>query len=1108
MRLGQVLITSLIVILFALGYSFGQDNPTETLTDTIAAPKAKKEKIKKSKEKSAQNSDNPNATQFTETTNDSVDFFADELLPDTVFNQSYGSSDVRYSTYNTSGRLLGKDISSMPVSTFEAALQGQVAGLQVTQLSGAMPGASVRTLIRGTHSIHSASEPLYVVDDMPVMSHFYGPANDNNILGATLSPLAYINPHDIESITILKDGEAKALYGARGANGVIVIRTKRGLAKRDTGYTIFDYNQSISSMTGNIDYVNSSEWLLMADEGKKNYYGTGYIPFQPYNTGTTGNRTLTRELANNTNTNWKDAVVRNAAVTREYNVLGTRGFKDGSFFLSGQYKDQTGVLTGGQMQRYATRANLDFQVAPAAAAFAGFNFAYTKTNVAPLEYGWYMYNSSPLAALGTPFVASGNRTLYPLSALPFTPRDSAGSTWNANDANNLFANLRPDNLRNENQEYRTNANIGVRFKLDTLLKGLTFTNRLAVEYINNLNIFYKDVRIDNLPDTSGVDTTAARRLIALTSTAYQRERSIYNFNFQSYFNLQRTFFDSALYVDATLGYENIDQRSRFANYGGNRIFSNRQDVGNLIISDGVSIKQVETAYYPNNGFRSVFYRGLAMLDNRFLASFTIRNERSFLFNGNPATYFGFGGGWIISNEAFMKPIQDKISYLKLRASYGESGNSFVSMYPSITQTRYDYGLPVNNADTLIPPGTDVGGVPSAGSFARGVRLDSVFFAGNPNLKPEIIRTSDISLDWAILKNRIAGSFTYYYSTTQNMILPTYPLPASFSTNNPSLMLYSNTNTVLENRGFEITVSSLNMSTAKGFKWTTSFNIATNANKVLRIGDNTALGVDPNRDARGYLGVVYDNSLTYSVQGSKLGEFYLAEYAGVDTRTGLEMIYELDKDHFKATGQTRRTGNIIRATHENVMNNRFRQEGKTGLPTYWGGITNTFEYKGFDLMFLVAFQGGNYIYDMEEMNTSYLGVGLNNIRKDVYNDYWRTDNSVALYPALSFNPQGIDLDGEKPGRMTDRFLHRADYIRLRQLQIGYSLPKRYCAYLKLQKLRAYASVNNLVTISGYNGYTPEALNASGSNLHRNMGQGVLMGSLPQVRTWQFGVTVAF
>lgn len=1103
MRLGQKLIAKMIVLLVAFQQGFSQELAIQT--QEIADSVTTKRKKTKSTKKQTNNLLNDSLMIVV---NDSSKLFVDELPADTIFQRTYGFSDTRFTTYNTNARLWGREINRMPVSTVDATLQGQLAGLHVTQLSGAMPGASVRTLIRGTHSFYSASEPLYIVDDMPIMAQFCGPANDNNSLGATRTPLAFINPHDIESITLLKDGEAKALYGARGANGVIVIRTKRGLAKKDTGYTIFDYNQSVSSITGNIEYVNNQEWLLMADEGKKNFYGTGFTPFQPYNTTTAGNRTLTRQLANQTNTNWKEAVVQNAAITRQYNIMGMRGFKDGTFFLSGQYQDQIGALTGGQMKRYATRANLDFQVSPAVAAFAGFNFAYTQTHLSPLEFGWYMYNSSPLAAQGTPFIQSGNRTLYPLSALPFVPKDSAGSSWNTNDANNLFANLRPANLRNENQEYRTNASLGTRFNLDTLLKGLSFTNKLAVEFINANHIFYKDERIDNIPDTSGVDTTAARRIIGLSSTAFQKERTIYNFNFQSYLNLQRKLFDSALYIDITLGYENIDQRSRFSNIGGNRIFSNRQDVGNLQITDGVSIKQVETAYYPNYGFRSWFYRGLLMLDNRFLTSFTLRNERAYLFGGNPLTYFGLGAGWIISNESFMRSLQDKISYLKLRASYGESGNSFVSMYPAITQTRYDYGLPINNADTLIPPGVIVGGVSSAGAFARGVRLDSVFFAGNPHLKPEIVRTSDISLEWAIFKNRITGSFTYYYSTTQNMILPTYPLPASFKTSNTSLMLYRNTNTVLENRGFEWVVSTLNISTSKGFKWTTTLNFTTNSNKVLRIGDNTALGVDPYRDARGYLGITYDNMLTYAVQGSKIGEFYLAEYAGIDSRTGLEMIYELDKEHFLATGQTRRTGNVIRATHENVINNRFRQQGKTGLPTYWGGITNSFEYKGFDLSFLVVFQGGNYVLDLEEMNTSYLDYGLSNIRKDVYNDYWRTDNPTASYPALTLNPQGLDLDGRKPGRLTDRFLRRADYVRLRQLELGYSLPYQLCKKLKMQKLRIYSSVNNLLTLSGYNGYTPEVLNGSQNNLHRNIGQGVLLGSLPQVRTWQFGLTISF
>jgi TonB-linked SusC/RagA family outer membrane protein len=1037
--------------------------------------------------------------------NSAADSIAAMLLADSIstaeqklVNRGYGLSDPLYLGSNISV-VKGSAINYMPVSNFEIGLQGQAAGLNIQQASGALPGSSVRAMIRGTSSIFANTEPLYIVDGVPVISSFYGPLNNNNAdiynssATAVSNPLNYINPQDIESVSVLKDAEAKAFYGARGANGVILITTKTGKRGKDQGFTTVNYNVGFSTSYNNdaVSYVDGSTWLNTVDRARANAgINTPFTPAAPL-VSHTGAIPLTRALADSTNTNWKDYVYRSSqAVTQELNLATTKGFAGGSFSLSSQYRKQESTLTGGVFTRFGVRASADFDINKNLIADATFQYVYTENQKPLLGKGLYMYNSSPLADTDS----FGN----PITALPFSPvtilNPATGDfiSYNTMLGNNISANLREDSkgnrllARNDNTESRTVATTGLKYKI---IDGLTANARLAFEYILNYNIAYQSALLDN--------RAPATNRFALQQRANEAERSIYNTNIQGYVNFTRRIKD--VRVDATAGIEFISQNFRRADFGSaNGVITNpaRLDLGNAPINQFISAANV--SYYPDFNLSSIYSRGNVSYKDKYLFGLTLRSDRpggGFTNSAASDVFHAISAGWIVSNEKFMKENADFISLLKIRVSTGVSGN----MYIPSDYTRNIYGYSTRPGQVLRA-------------------YDSVMFAGNQAMQWERVRNADVGLDVGFLENRIIASVGYYYALTQNMLMPVNQVPAGYNTNDTNMVFWTNTSSgQLRNSGWEFNITSTNIET-NDFKWTTSFNFTTNANEILSL-DYSAAGkrvVLEANNSPALQGVIIDrklgavsgaNNMLVSREGGSLGTYYLAQYAGIDKSTGLEMIYELDKDVYNATGQTVRTGNVIRATEDNVMNNRFVNERKTGAPTYYGGFSNTFTYKGFDLTAHFTFQGGNYIYDFEELRTSYVGNGTTQIRTDAL-DTWTPQNPNAAYPALVFTTNNTDLDGLKMSRMTDRFLHRADFIRFRTLQLGWTMPENMAKKIKLKEVRAYAQVHNLFTYSPYRGFSPEIVNTSSVAYERNVGQGMMYGSLPQVRTFNLGLTLTF
>ncbi len=468
--------------------------------------------------------------------------------------------------------------------------------------------------------------------------------------------------------------------------------------------------------------------------------------------------------------------------------------------------------------------------------------------------------------------------------------------------------------------------------------------------------------------------------------------------------------------------------------------------------------------------------------DRYLIGFSVRSDGSSKFAEDYrwATFPAVKAGWIISDEPFLASIEP-ISILKIRSSYGITGNQ------SIPDSRF-YTIMKNDADNRYSYQSLSG---------AGTKITNI---GNPFLTWETTREFEIGLDYGFAKNRVSGSFAYYYQSVFDLLLQS-EIPPSTGLEG-SNKFWENIGD-MHNAGYEFDIVSVNMhNKSADFKWTTSFNFTWNENQV----DQLTPSID--RDGKGMT-----NGDRLIRSGNELNTWYLAEYAGIDPERGVEMIHEIDYEHYLETGETVKTGRLIPATLSNVNKHKVILEGKTDMPKYYGGFTNTFSYKGFDLSFQINYSGGNYVYDYNLQRTSFVHNGQNLIKRELLTDAWSEDNTEnAKYPRIvwnSFDNYGWDPDAndgegdwvEGPGagnytpeqRKYSKFLYKADYFRLKNLRLGYTVPARYSRKINVQKFRVYVSATNLLTFTDYPGYDPETSKAE-----------VISIPLPHLKTYSLGV----
>jgi TonB-linked SusC/RagA family outer membrane protein len=911
-----------------------------------------------------------------------------------------------------------KDLQIKNSSSFEGALQGLAAGVSVQTQSG-VPGAPTRILIRGASSINSSTDPLWIIDGVPIFSDDF----TQNRGSTGQSPLSLINQNDIESIQVLKDAAATSIYGSRAANGVIIVTTKTGKGK---GVTSIDYSTGVSDLTrkpSDIGYVNTQQWFQTLDR----LYLSAGRPFTMddyYQANRLAFTKVTRAQAESINTDWYDLLFRKSTF-QDINISSSKASEGTQFYISGNYRKDNGVQIHNSLQRASIRSNIDFNPTGIFSVGMKANLSYT-INSRQQNNGFLNTGGGGING-GLNAVTGASMPWYPVYDF-----DNPNKYFNPYSGANPMAYADPANLKDELTQYRGIGSVYANLKIP-FVKGLSLRTELSADFLQSNSIFY------NSPDIYWDATKTPQAPNSFASDQAVTRRTV---NYNGYGTYDRSFGDHSVIVVG--GAEATRTDAAFRGATGKDLVGTLQQLGSpgTLLSAG-------SGFGGERYLGAFFGRANYKFKDRYLLGVSARRDGSSAFGKDYrwGNFIAYSAGWIISDEPFMNFLGGN-TFIKLRGSYGETGNQNVP--GSLDQPLYISGLYYGGSNILGVNGTLPSNVPVK------------------DITWETTKSTDVGIDFGFLKNRINGSVAYYNKNVEGMLL-TAPVPLSAGIGG-SNTIWGNLGN-MSNTGVELEVHSTNFNT-KNFRWTTDFNIAFNNNKVK--------GLTPDADQTGK-GLV-QNVVYISRKEEKRRQWYLANYVGIDPQLGVPMIQALDTAHYNATGKTRVLKNskgqdsLIYGTITNINANKFIQEGKSPDPTYYGGITNTFQYKNFELGFLISFSGGNYIYDYSLQTASAVGP-QKQFLSEVYAKSWRgPGDNTAEYPQMRIG--GLDVDGTIIADFAERetyntkWLYKGDYVRLRNIRLGYNLPNQVTKKIGLQGIGFSITGTNLWTGTDYRGFDPE------------------------------------
>jgi TonB-linked SusC/RagA family outer membrane protein len=682
-------------------------------------------------------------------------------------------------------QLSSKDVENVPTVSFEQAIQGRTPGVTINQGSGKL-GAGVQIRVRGSSSVTASNQPLYVIDGIPVTSQDVGSDTE------PLNPLADLNPNDIESITILKDAASAAIYGSRASNGVVLVTTKQGRAGQSR--VNLGYYVGTSETTKRREFLNAAQYKELFSEAATN---EGYDPEEEF----TGNGL---DFNSTTDQKWSDEPFRKGKVA-QYDLNVSGGDAKTRFYISTTYNDQTGIIIGNRYRRGSTRVNLDHSITDKLRV--GLNLSLTRSvnDRTPNDNAF----SNPVQ----------------LNALPPIQPKIDPATGRLNQ-NTLYYNNLIDLDRGFNRAgtYRSFSNVNLSYQP---IKNLTLRTEAGADFLNLNEELYRAAGTQDGGNT-GYGYSNQVQVINYTTN----NTAVYNKTLNEDHNVE---------VLAGFSFQRSSTKRTSAEGRG---FPNDQftKVASAAIKTAGSSSSEE-------GFSFVSYFGRVnyAFQGKYLLSGSVRRDGSSRFGANnPYGTFGAGSaGWVISEESFLKD-NSILNLLKLRASYGLTGNAEIGNFAA-------RGL--------------FNAVPYADQ--AGIRPSTI--VGNPDLTWESTAQADLGLEFGFLDNRISGEIDVYNKKTTDLLLSR---PLAFSNGYTSV-----TENVgeLRNRGLEISLNTRNFD--KEFKWTTNFNISFNRNEI------TSLAAPIQSQ---YLGSVR--------QGEPIGVFYGRKYAGVDAANG-------DALYFKADGGT-------------------------------------------------------------------------------------------------------------------------------------------------------------------------------------------------------------
>ena len=930
------------------------------------------------------------------------------------------------------------DIAKTQSSDVTRALEGVVAGVQMTTSTGSL-GSSPSIMVRGISSMSAGTAPLYVVDGIP----YSGDMNN-------------INPADIESMTVLKDAASNALYGARGANGVIMITTKK--AKRGDAVVnveakwglntkaLKDYDvitdpgqyyeayyaalrnyyerpDPVKDEDGNLIYtpgLSPSQAHIKANQtmtGSTTAGGLGYIVYD-YPMGQTlvgingrlnPNATLGRiigyedELYLISPDSWIDEAYRNS-LRQEYNISVSGSGEKISVLASFGYLNNKGIIDGSDMYRYTARLRADYQAKKWLKI--GANLSYT-------NYNWNNGNSDEGSGSSTGNVfaiATGIAPIYPVymknpdGTIKYDQygyrRYDYGEGSNAGLTRPYLGNanaLQGAILDKNNAE--GNAFNGTAYAEVKFLKDFTFT-------------FNAGLGVDETRSTAIMNMYYGMASSVGGMISKGHSRSFY-MNLQQLLNWKRTF-ANVHNVSVLLGHENYSSKSYGLSASKSQMFSMDNDELNGAVVDGKSAAS-SFGEYNNEGY---FIRAQYDYANRIFASASYRRDASSRFHPDHrwGNFWSLGGGWIINHERWF-PRVGWIDMLKLKASVGSQGNDNISNY-LYTDT---YTLS-NNQDSP--------------AISFGVK-------GNKEITWETNTNFNAGIDFDLLRGRISGSVEYFYRKTSDMLFWfTTPYSLGYSG------YYDNIGD-MRNSGVEMSAN-IGLYRNENINWNFYVNLTHYTNKITMLPqDKKTVTVE------GYEG--YANGSRFVGEGLPLNTFYIPKYAGVNQETGQSMWVKdiLDKD-----------GNVTGKTTTTEYSEATQYLCGAPTPDIYGGFGTSIDFYGFDFSASFTYSVGGLSYDSGYAgfmtSPTSLSIG-SNYHKDVFKA-WSPDNRNSNIPRFQYQDQYTASE-------SDRFLTDASYLNFQNAQLGYTLPERITKKLYISRLRVYVACDNIIYWSRRQGFDP-------------------------------------
>ncbi|MFB6455715.1 SusC/RagA family TonB-linked outer membrane protein [Chitinophaga sp. Hz27] len=860
-----------------------------------------------------------------------------------------------------------KQLENAPVPDVNQLLQGRAPGVVSASGSG-QPGAKQSISIRGIGSLSAGASPIYVIDGVIANSGQF----NNDVQTQSSDIMANLNPNDIESINVLKDASALALYGARGGNGVIVITTKKGKAGSSKVGFRAQYGFNNPSF-GNWKQMNAQQ----AFDYKRNVYRLNGYSDEKINE-------LVPDSLLKYATDWRDAAFQNGH-TQNYEINSSGGNEKTQYYMSGGYFSQDGAMINSGLKRYSVNSSIQHKVNDRLDIGMNLNLSYADMNNAGAGNRY----SSPL--LGS-FANSPLLPAYQPNGQLYTGLEDYWQNESNTGDNFLYSAFKNTN-RNEN--VRALGKIYLNYKITDWLK---FSQNAAIDYINaHQKTFQDPTTADGFnsadPSQSGDIYEATNTLRTITSQTSLSGK--FNFGMGQ---------KHAIDYLAMMEYSPTNYNG-FSAEGVGLATPKTPVLDATSTPQGVGGGSYDFAFLSYLGQVNYTYNG------KYYFTGSIRRDGSSRFGPSTkyGTFYSLGGSWRVIDENFMKN-QHIFSDLKVRASYGTSGNGSFSNYGWMNLYAYNIaynGSPASNPKQL----------------------------GNPNLTWEKSTTTNIGIDMGFLHNRLTASIDLYNRKSSDL-LQDRPLDPT-----TGYKVISENIGSMVNRGIEATISSRNIQ-GKDFGWSTDVTLGYNKNKILSLYQGQDIINPTNYDGTAFTG-------TINRVGMPAYTWYLREWAGVDAANG-------DPLWYKADGS--KTNNINEAAYKTFG---------TTMPKFTLGFNNTFNYKNFTLSAFIYASQGNQIMNGTARYGDADGARLNwNYNTSAGYDYWTTPGQNAS------RPKPVVGGNKNSTALSTRYLEDGSYIRLRNVVLGYNLPKQWLNAAKIQNVRLYVQGQNLLTITGYSGVDPE------------------------------------